>query len=354
MQVLEGLGALPAPGAAARAATVGVFDGVHLGHFVVLREVVERARADGLEPAVVTFAGHPKEVLVGRNPPTVTSLEHRLLLFRRIGLRLALVLEFTPELRELSAEDFLRRVLLDGLGVRELVLGFDSKFGRGRAGTAESLRPLAARHGFGLHEVPPLRLTGRAVSSTAVREAVALGELDRAAAMLGRPVSLLGTVVHGDARGREIGFPTANLDLHHELRPPEGVYAALAIRRGRNAAAPWEAAEADRSLLPAVVNVGRRPTFAGAEVRVEVHLLDFDADLYGENLEVFFLAAIRGEQQFHDAAALREQIARDVATARQVLAEVPRRWRIPGAYLPIEGPGPETLSQAVDTAFGGR
>ncbi len=334
MEVLRGLESLPAPVAArGSVVTVGVFDGVHLGHFAVLRRVVERAAERGLGPAVVTFAAHPKELLTGHAPPTVTSLEHRLLLFRRIGLETALVLDFGPEIRDLPAEGFVRRILVEGLGARGLVLGFDSKFGRGREGTVKSLRPLARSLGLDLEAVGPLRLQGRALSSTAVREAVSLGELERAAAMLGRPVSLLGTVVRGDGRGRELGFPTANLDLHHELKPPPGVYAALARIRGRE------------GLLPAAVNVGVRPTFNEGEPGVEVHLLEGGGDLYERDLEVFFLERLRGEERFPDPEALAAQIRRDVEAARAAAARAPERWRIPGRYLPIEGPGPESLEQ---------
>lgn len=330
MRVLRGLDALPDPERAAGcAATVGVFDGVHLGHFVVLRRVVARAEALGVRPAMVTFAGHPKEVLLGRAPATVTSLEHRLLLFERAGIGLTLVLEFDAALRELTAAQFLRRILLDGLGLRELVFGFDSKFGRDRGGNPESLAPLAREWGFGIEEVPPLRLGGRAVSSSAIREAVGLGDLRSAATMLGRPVSVLGTVVRGDGRGKSLGFPTANLDLHHELHPPAGVYAALALLDG--------------ALRPAVVNVGNKPTFGGGEETVEAHLLDGGGDLYGRDLEVFFLERLRGEKTFPGTEALREQIAADAARAREVAEAAPRTWRIPGRYLPIEGASPSEL-----------
>ncbi len=314
---------MPDPGRAAGcAATVGVFDGVHLGHFVVLRRVVERAEALGADPVMVTFAGHPKEVLLGRAPQTVTSLEHRLLLFERAGIKTALVLEFNAELRALTAEAFVRRVLLEGLGLRELVFGFDSKFGRDRGGNPESLAPLARELGFGIIEVPPLRLGGRAVSSTAVREAVSLGDLKGAAIMLGRPMSVLGTVVRGDGRGKALGFPTANLDLHHELHPPAGVYAAFALLDG--------------ALRPAAVNIGRKPTFGGGEEAVEVHLLDGAGDLYGRDLEVFFLERLRGEQSFPNPELLRAQIAADIEQARGVIGAASRHWRIPGRYLPIE------------------
>ncbi len=325
MRRLEGLDALPAGLRGGAVATVGVFDGVHLGHFVVMRRVVERARELGATPAVVTFSGHPKNVLVGRAPATVTSLEHRLLLFERAGIEAALVLEFTPLLRELSAEAFARRVLVEGMGARELVLGFDSKFGKDRGGTVESLQPLAAELGFGLTEVPPMRLGERAVSSTAIREAVQLGELERAATMLGRPVSLLGTVRRGDGRGRELGFPTANLDPHHELRPPDGVYAVLVLLDGE--------------LRPAVANIGERPTFGSPGHSVEVHLLDWSGDLYDRELEVHFLELLRPEGTFAGAAELVAQIGRDVEAARASAAEAPARWTIPGPYLPIEHPG---------------
>lgn len=334
MLVLEGLEALPAPFQAdGCVATVGVFDGVHLGHFHVLREVVARARSRSAISVMVTFADHPKSVLLGRAPETVTSLEHRLLLFRRAGIDATLVLRFTPELRELTAERFTRRVLLDGLGLRELVFGFDSKFGRDRGGNPESLRPLSDSLDFSIAEVPPLRLSGRAVSSSFIREAVQLGDLDKASAMLGRPVSLLGTVIQGDRRGRELGFPTANLDLHHELQPPRGVYAGLVRLVG----------EEEPGLLPAVVNLGCRPTFAEAGESVEVHLLDWEGDLYGRELEVFFLQRQRAEMSFPDGEALRLQIAEDVAEARVITAAAAQEWRIPGEFLPIEGTRAEDL-----------
>lgn len=328
MQILEAKEDLPASfQGSGCVATVGVFDGVHLGHFHVLREVVSRAKELGVQSVMVTFADHPKSVLIGRAPATVTSLEHRLLLFRRAGIDATLVLRFTPELRELSAQDFTHKYLLDGLGLRELVFGFDSKFGKNRSGNPESLRPLSEALGFDITEVPPLKIGGRAISSTFIREAVQLGDLENASLMLGRPVSVLGTVVLGDQRGRELGFPTANLDLHHELHPPRGVYAGLVRLPG----------SAQPGLLPAVINLGTRPTFEGKAEKVEVHLIDFDGDLYGQDLEVYFLQVIRPEATFENAVALRTQIQADLAHARELLAVADQNWRIPGEFLPIEG-----------------
>ncbi len=350
MRILNGLEALPAPNRErGSVATVGVFDGVHLGHFLVLRKLVARARERGARAAMVTFANHPKEVVLGAAPPTITSLEHRLLLFRRAGVDEVLVLDFSPELRALTAEEFVRRILLDGLGMVDLVFGFDSKFGRDRGGNPESLAPLAAATGFSMEVVPPLRLDGRAVSSSAIREAVALGDLDKAAVMLGRPVSVLGTVVRGAGRGRDLGWPTANLDLHHELHPPPGVYAALALPDPAGPEADESAADEAARLLPAVVHVGGSPTF-GAGGAVEVHLLEGGGDLYGRELEPFFLARLREARRFPDAAALGAQIARDADAARIVTARAGEDWRLPGRYLPIEGVRLEELLAAQGAA----
>jgi riboflavin kinase / FMN adenylyltransferase len=310
VRILDGLNALPdLERQQGCVATVGVFDGVHLGHLAVLQKVIERAEARSVRPVMVTFSAHPKSVLLGHAPPTITSLEHRLLLFERAGIQTTLVLPFTDELRELPAEDFVRQILIDGLGSRELVFGFDSKFGKDRGGNPESLGPLAQELELGITEVPPARESGRAVSSTFIREAVQLGDLKRASALLGRPISLLGTVIPGDQRGRTLGFPTANLRLHHELRPPNGVYAAQMLRR--------------EELMPAVVNIGDRPTFQADGTQVEAHLLDFHGDLYGEVLEVFLIQHLRDEQAFASKHALKEQIMNDIGICREVLNNPP-------------------------------
>lgn len=291
--------------------SIGVFDGVHVGHRATLAANVARARELGLAPSVVTFRRHPKRVLLGRAPRTLTSLEHRLELFARAGIEQCLALEFDEALREMPAEEFIRVHLIEGLRAREFVLGFDSKFGLDRRGGPELLRAL----GYPVHVVDEVRVAGRAVSSTAIREAIELGDLTAAAAMLGRPVSVLGRVIHGDARGRGIGFPTANLDLHHELHPPVGVYACRAWRLDRAEASGPRG-------LPAVANIGLRPTVktdAPVAPTVEVHVLDFEADLYGERLEVAFVARLRDEMRFDGLEALRAQIARDVAVARELL-----------------------------------
>jgi riboflavin kinase/FMN adenylyltransferase len=305
---------LSLPDGRAAAVSIGVFDGVHLGHQAILRANVARARASGLRPTVVTFQQHPKQVLLGRAPRTLTTLEHRLELFRRLGIEHTLALVFDDKLRQLSARDFATDILADQLRARTFVLGFDSKFGSGRAGDPELLRSLD----FDVEVVPQVLVDQRAVSSTAIREAVELGDLNGAARMLGRPVSVFGDVVHGDAIGANIGFPTANLDLHHELHPPNGVYSCRARRVDR------EQLDLAGTSYDAVANIGLRPTVTAAsppqQPRVEVHLLDFEGDLYGEHIELEFVAALRGEMRFPGLAELQAQIQSDVLVAREHLA----------------------------------
>ncbi len=292
--------------------SIGVFDGVHLGHQKILERNVARSRELGARSTVVTFREHPKRVLLGRAPRTLTSLEHRLELFRRAGIEHTVALTFDEELRSIAAGEFVRDFLIGALDARAFVLGFDSKFGRQREGTPEFL----AARGLDVEVVPQVQVGERAVSSTAIREAVELGDLDGAARMLGRPVAVYGEVVPGDHLGRELGFPTANLDLHHELRPPNGVWACRA-RTVRYA--PNRIAE---PALDAVANIGFRPTLGGTRpeaARVEVHLLDFQGDLYGQFIELEFAAFLRDEQRFPSLEALKAQIARDIEKARAIL-----------------------------------
>jgi riboflavin kinase/FMN adenylyltransferase len=255
-------------------------------------------------------------VLLGHEPRTLTSLEHRLELFRRAGVEHTLALTFDERLRDVAAEDFVRELLIARLGARAFVLGFDSKFGRDRRGTPQLLEAL----GLDVRVVGQVVVAGRPVSSTAIREAVELGDLEGARRMLGRRVGVLGTVVRGDELGRRLGFPTANLNLHHELHPPTGVYACFARVES--------SAEAPGGVWPAVANIGTRPTVGShaAEPRVEVHLLDFQGSLYGAQLEVAFVAHLRPEQRFPGLDALQAQIARDAARARELLAAEPAEW----------------------------
>lgn len=296
--------------------SIGVFDGVHLGHRAILATNLQRAAELGATPTVVTFSGHPKELLLGRGPRTLTSLEHRLELFADAGIEHTLVLDFNDGLRSKSAEDFVNEDLVGALAAKAFVLGFDSKFGRDREGTPARLDAM----GLDVTVVEAVQLRGRAVSSTAIREAVSLGDFDAAQRMLGRPVVVHGRVVHGNGLGAGIGFPTANLDLDHELVPPKGVYAtriALLDRKDDGGAV---------ALLNGVTNIGHRPTITGeplanAEPIVEVHVFDFDKDIYGERATLEFVAFLRGEQRFGSVDELKLAIVADVKRAKMLLQQ---------------------------------
>ncbi len=291
--------------------SIGVFDGVHVGHQAILSANVELAKAKGLTSTVVTFAGHPKQVLLGRAPKTLTTIAHRLALFERAGIEHTLVLEFTEELRSMSAREFLDTILLDGLQANTFLLGFDSKFGRGQEGSAAFLEA----QGQSVQVVDRILARGRAASSTAIREAVELGDLVAASAMLGRRVSVLGNVVHGNALGRTMGFPTANLNLEHELHPPGGVYAGFARLIG----------DPNRRCFPAMANIGHRPTVNSHVPQsggmVEVHLIGMSEDLYGSQLEFEFVDRLREEQQFEGLDALKTQLEADRNATSDLLSE---------------------------------
>lgn len=286
--------------------TVGMFDGVHVGHRAVLERVVAEARNRAAPAVALTFDVHPRTRIDPTGaPPMVTSLAHRLLLFERLGLDATCVLSFDEPLAALDARTFATRYLRDGLRARHLVMGHDNRLGRDGEGDFATIRALGAELGFTVEQAAPVRLRGAEVSSSAIRDAVAAGDLDTAAAMLGRPVGVLGTVVEGLRLGRRLGYPTLNLDPHHELRPPRGVY----VTRTR----------CGDSAFDSVTNIGHRPTIrpdSPEDVLVETHLLDWRGDLYGQTVEVLFLARLRGEQSFPDKDALAAAIQGDVAAAR--------------------------------------
>lgn len=287
--------------------TLGVFDGVHIGHQKVLRETVAWARRMDGEAVVVTFDRHPESVISSKGPLMITSLRHRLILFESFDIDVCLVLKFDVALAAMSAPDFVREIIHNWLQARGLVWGFDCRFGKGAQGDLRLLESLAPTYNFQVCSVEPVVLDGRVVKSTAIREAIIRGELQFASRMLGRPYSLLGTVVHGDHRGRTLGFPTANLDSHHEVRPPRGIYSCRVTLGSQT--------------YRALTSLGVRPTFAhmGAPREiVEVHIIGFEGDLYGQDLDVRFVRRLRDERKFPSPQALVEQIKRDIA---EVLAE---------------------------------
>lgn len=310
MKVIHGCTDIIAPVTRPRVA-LGTFDGVHLGHQSVLQELVAWARAAKSEAAAVTFDRRPRDALAGLGPEHITSLQHRLLLLERQKIDRVLVLEFDNALAACEPEDFVRDILVGKLGAGGVLLGHDARFGHRGRGNLRLLVHMGKELGFEVRSVPVVEMAGRPVSSTRVRAAIKAGDLERAARLLGRPVSALGTVVRGTGRGKAIGYPTANLDLHHETRLPDGVYTTKTGIAGR-----W---------YDSVTNIGRPPRPAPGpattghlsdEIVTETYLLDFSGDLYGQDLEVRFLCRIRPERIFDSPEALARAIAEDVEAAR--------------------------------------
>lgn len=311
-EILEG-GDLPAPeaiGDAGAVVTVGVFDGVHRGHRAVIDEVRARAAALGAKSVVVTFEPHPLAVLRPEvAPQRLTTAAEKQALLAREGLDFVLVLPFTPELAQLTAREFVRDILLERLRLRHLVIGYDHRLGRGRTGDLNELRALGAEFGFGTDVVPAMAEHGQPISSSFVRTALREGDVVAAAAALGRPYSFQGKVVRGDGRGRTLGFPTANLEIEDEakLLPLEGIYAARATI-------------GEDGVYDGVIHIGPRPTFPGAGGTVELHLFDFDRDIYGETVTVACCARIREIREFGGVEELIEAMEADCAAARAALA----------------------------------
>ncbi len=307
MELIRGLCNLrPSPDGCV--ATIGNFDGMHRGHQAVIRQVVDEARSRGRPAVLVTFEPLPHEYFGGRGRvPRLSRLRDKLAVLRGLGLDRVVCLHFDARLAAMPADGFIRRVLVEGLGLRHLVIGDDFRFGRDRAGDFALLERAGRAHGFSVERTRTYRLDGERVSSTRVRRALEAGELALAEHLLGRPFRVSGRVFHGDRRGRELGFPTANLALPGGS-PLRGVFAVRVSGAGL----------AER---PAVANVGRRPTVGGERLQLEVHLLDFQGALYGRLLEVAFCRRLRDERRFDGLAALRDQIHDDVAAARRFFAE---------------------------------
>jgi riboflavin kinase/FMN adenylyltransferase len=285
--------------------TAGNFDGVHRGHRKLLERVVERARRAGRPSCVYTFHPAPRDVLRPGNPiPRIQTLPDRVASLGEVGIEQVVVESFDLDLAAMSARAFAEEILVRRLGVSALVLGYDFRFGRARQGRVEDLERWL---GMDVEQVAPYAPDGRVVSSSRIREAVKAGQVEEASLLLGRPHVVVGAVVPGDGRGRELGFRTANLDPETALVPGNGVYVAQ-VDPGSG---EWR---------PAVANVGVRPTFGSGERRVEVHLLEGGEDLYGSRLRARFLTRIRDEQTFSSAEELVARIEEDVRAARDWLA----------------------------------
>jgi len=288
-------------------ATLGNYDGVHRGHQHMIAAVRAKATELGLPAVVITFEPTPREFFEGPAAPArLTRLREKLEALALYGVDRVLVLRFDRRMQGMGADEFVDRLLVNGLGVRHMVVGHDFHFARRREGTLETLRAAGAAHGFTVEEIGQFLLHGERVSSSLVREALNLGNLERATHLLGRPYRMAGRVRRGQQLGRKLGYPTANLALHRKVVPLWGVFAVRVSGAGL----------ADH---PAVVSLGTRPTINGTDPLLEVHVFDFDGDLYGRYLDVDFVQRLRAERKFESLDALVLQMHRDAAAARAVL-----------------------------------
>ncbi|MGB5338924.1 MAG: bifunctional riboflavin kinase/FAD synthetase [Gammaproteobacteria bacterium] len=289
------------------AATIGNFDGVHLGHQAVLGQLSERAADLHLPATVITFEPQSREYFQPESaPPRLTRFREKVEILRRYGVDRVLCLRFNKHLASLAADEFIRIILLEGLDVKYLVVGDDFRFGAARGGNFSLLVKAGKAHGFPVVNMHTFNLGAGRVSSTRVRAALQQGDLATAQALLGRPYRMSGRVAHGDKRGRVIGFPTANIHLHRTASPVAGVFAV-------------EMTGISGEPVAGIANIGSRPTVDGTRALLEVHLFDFERDIYGQHVQVSFLHKLREEQRFDSLDALKRQIEIDVTQARDFI-----------------------------------
>ncbi len=286
---------------------IGVFDGVHRGHQAVISTSADHAATSNGTPLVVTFDPHPEKVLRPQAAPHLLSAtQHKIALIRALGVEHLLIITFNKQFAATEPEDFVQKLVIHSEPLREICVGHEWSFGKNRRGNLDLLKKLGAKFNFDVVGIPPVKINGAVVSSTAIRQAIEKGDLAKAAEMLGREYTILGTVTRGDNLGKKIGFPTANLSAHSEQFPPNGVYVAEA--------------RIDGELYRGVINLGIRPTVSiGKSERVlEIHLFDFNRDIYGHDVEVRFLKFLRPEKKLANLDALVQQIRQDVERARQL------------------------------------
>ncbi|GAB1392444.1 bifunctional riboflavin kinase/FAD synthetase [Rhodocyclaceae bacterium] len=284
---------------------IGNFDGVHLGHRALLERLAAEARHLGLPAAVMTFEPHPRELFSPEQAPArLTNLREKLALLESCGVEEVFLLHFSRKLAGLTAEEFIERGLVQGLGVRHLIIGDDFRFGKGRAGDFAMLQAAGQQHGFGVEAMHTIEINGERVSSSAVRDVLGAGDLEHAARLLGRPYSISGRVIHGNKVGRKLGFPTANIQLKRKRVALTGVFAATV-------------SGLDKRFLPGAASLGVRPTLGqGLRPVLEVHLFDFDREIYGSHVTVHFLHKLRDEAKYDSLEALTAQIDRDVQSTK--------------------------------------
>lgn len=285
-------------------ATIGNFDGVHLGHQAVIGELAEEGQDLGLPTLIMTFEPQPMEVFKPNDAPArLTRLREKLRALSRFAVDRVLCVQFNERFASITADEFVKQILVDGLGIKHLVVGGDFRYGKGRLGDLESLKSAGSKYGFEVASMRTFSIDNQRVSSTRVREALVDGNLVEAEKLLGRPYRMCGRVAHGDKIGRTLGIPTANIHLHRNVSPVQGIYVVEVYGVDSR---PW----------PGVASVGTRPTVGGTRALLEVYLLDFDEEIYGRHLNVDFLHKIRDEEKFDSLEILKEKILEDIKNTR--------------------------------------
>jgi riboflavin kinase / FMN adenylyltransferase len=295
------------------AVTVGTFDGVHAGHRVLINQVIESAKSINGRSVIVTFHPHPREIISPGKAgiKLLSTLEERRQLLSEIGINEMIVIPFNRDFSLLSSEEFVRNVIWEKIGVKEFVIGYDHQFGRNREGTIETVEALGKELGFDVKVVSRQEVGNKTVSSSAIRKALQeQGDVKLASKLLERPYLLNGTVVHGDSRGREIGYPTANIKPEHPNKaiPKNGVYAVRV--------------KIENGFYNGMMNIGIRPTFDGTVETLEVHIFDFDRDIYGNTIQVHFIDRIRDEKKFTGQDELVQQLRQDKIKSKEILKEL--------------------------------
>ncbi len=288
--------------------TLGNFDGLHKGHQELIRMVIRRAQETGGKSLVVTFRPHPLKILAPEKcPPLISIYEEKIKLIKKLGIDVLVKIPFTKEFASMTPRDFVKNILSDLLGAKEIFVGYNYRFGKGREGTIESLKAFGREFGFVVQEVEQVSINGETISSTKIRDLLKEGDVEHAARLLGRHYAITGVVIKGDGRGRTIGFPTANIAPKHSIMPANGVYAVKISARDK--------------CYDGVANVGLRPTFDQKDFTLEAHIFDFNEDLYGEEISICFIRRIREEKKFLNVEALIKQINADIETAKNILTQ---------------------------------
>jgi riboflavin kinase/FMN adenylyltransferase len=289
---------------------LGFFDGVHLGHQRVILDAIKKAKNIDALSTVITFSRHPREVLGGKKQKFITTLEQKLQLLESLGVQATVIIEFDENLGNLSGEDYLKNILIKNFNPKTISVGYNHYFGNNKSGNIEFLKENQQKYGYELSVIKPIKVENHIVSSSLIRKLINTGEIKDASNMLGRHFLIENTVIHGEKRGRILGFPTANLIMPKDIIPPaNGVYSGLV--------------DIDSKFHYAIINVGKRPTFADLQDSlIEVHILNFDGDLYGQNLKVSFIDKIRDEKKFSSPEELKKQIKYDCAQIKALLINI--------------------------------